>query len=218
MSARRASRHQQIEAHLAEIERIRNELFLSVRGIVVREAKRIATRSQRVAVEDLVQVGSLAVLDAMGRFSSGRAPGKSLFPGWVAMVSRQRMVEWAQGQESAATVARSARRSAAKSAARAEEVAQACRGKAFDPRTMGGVDSRSALAGLLEGEEAFGVAEAIELLSERARLVIRWTYGLEGRVQARDGQIAKRLKIEPEEVEEIRSRALERIRAHLERD
>ena len=95
--------------------------MLSVRGIVVRQAESVAARHPTVELAELVQEGIAGVLPYLGAFRPGRAPGKSLLPGYVALIARQRMTAHALELVSPVRLTSAARRRERKATRRARE-------------------------------------------------------------------------------------------------
>jgi RNA polymerase sigma factor (sigma-70 family) len=210
-----------------ERERIRNALLLSVRGIVVRRAEALIGLHSGVELADLVQEGLLGVLPYLERFRPGLAPGKSLLPGYVATIARQRMVAYAQEVAAPVRITSAGRRRAARATKRAKaeglELAHCLADEGLSPAhysPAGPIDVRlvavdRAQQGLEDHQEAQALHRALWQLPRPERFVVRALFGFDGQ-PSRVRTVAERLGVGVAQVEEIRDRALARARTLIE--
>jgi RNA polymerase sigma factor (sigma-70 family) len=210
-----------------EAAHIRNELALEVRGIVVRQAEAVAARHPTVELGDLVQEGILGVLPYLTAFRPGRAPGKSLLPGYVATIARQRMNAHALEHVSPVRLTSAARRRERKATRASREtgaslaeclVAEGLAASHFMPAVPleAAASVRVHLDETLSAqEEADELAEALAELSEAEREVIGMLFGLEGSEPIGPRAVAEALRVPMSEVTATRDRALEKLREVL---
>lgn len=98
-------------------------LTLGLRGFIVNTACHVANQLD-FPVEDLINEGITSVIPWLKKFEPGRAPGRTLLPGYITKVARDAMMRYVRESRSTVRVTRhgSRKASAIRKQAKAQEV------------------------------------------------------------------------------------------------